>query len=60
VRTQAVMRRLLTEPCPSYAQVAAGLGIPVNSVGPTRTRALRALRHSAALTAVGLHARPAS
>ncbi len=53
VRTQEVMRRLMTEPSPCYGEIAADLGIPVNSVGPTRHRALRALSHSPALAAVG-------
>jgi RNA polymerase sigma factor (sigma-70 family) len=53
-RTQEVMRHLLADPMPGYGLVAALLGIPVNSVGPTRSRALRALGHSPELAAVGL------
>jgi RNA polymerase sigma factor (sigma-70 family) len=52
-RTQEVMRHLLTDPAPAYGEVAASLGIPVNSVGPTRHRALRALGHSPVLASVG-------
>jgi RNA polymerase sigma factor (sigma-70 family) len=55
-RTQDVMRHLLADPMPGYGLVAALLGIPVNSVGPTRSRALRALGHSPVLAAVGLTA----
>jgi RNA polymerase sigma factor (sigma-70 family) len=55
-RTRAVMRRLTAEPSPSYCEVAAELGIPVNSVGPTRHRALRSLRHSSVLAAAGFRA----
>ena len=55
-RTQAVMRCLLTEPTPGYDDVAAGLGIPINSISPTRHRAVRALRHSPALAAIGRQA----
>jgi RNA polymerase sigma factor (sigma-70 family) len=55
-RTQAVMRLLLAEPSPSYEEVAASLGIPVNSIGPTRHRALQALRHSPVLAALGFRA----
>ncbi len=53
-RTQDVMRHLLADPAPGYGMVAVVLGIPVNSVGPTRHRALRALGHSPVLAAVGL------
>jgi RNA polymerase sigma factor (sigma-70 family) len=60
MRTRAVMRGLLAEPSPSYGEVAADLGIPVNSVGPTRSRALRTLRHSPVLAAVGFRAGSAS
>ncbi|HLK42458.1 MAG TPA: sigma-70 family RNA polymerase sigma factor [Thermoleophilia bacterium] len=52
-RSQEVMRLLLADPAPGYGDVAAHLAIPVNSVGPTRHRALRALAHSPALAAVG-------
>lgn len=55
-RTQEVMRQLLADPVPGYGLVAAVLGIPVNSVGPTRSRALRALGRSPELAAVGLTA----
>jgi RNA polymerase sigma factor (sigma-70 family) len=53
-RTQDLMRHLLADPMPGYGLVAALLGIPVNSVGPTRSRALRALGRSPELAAVGL------
>jgi RNA polymerase sigma factor (sigma-70 family) len=52
-RTQAVMRCLLADPTPGYDDVAAGLGIPVNSISPTRHRAVQALRHSPVLAAIG-------
>jgi len=52
-RTQEVMRHLVADPAPGYDEVAACLGIPVNSVGPTRHRALRALGRSPVLTAAG-------
>jgi len=55
-RTQEVMRQLLADPVPGYGLVAAVLGIPVNSVGPTRSRALRVLGRSPELAAVGLTA----
>ena len=52
-RSQDVMRLLLADPAPAYGDVAARLAIPVNSVGPTRHRALRALAHSPVLAAAG-------
>jgi RNA polymerase sigma factor (sigma-70 family) len=55
-RAQAVMRCLLAEPTPGYDDVAADLGIPVNSISPTRHRAVRALRHSPVLAAIGQRA----
>jgi len=52
-RTRDLMRHLLADPSPCYGEVAERLGIPVNSVGPTRRRALHALGHSAELAAIG-------
>lgn len=41
---QALVRIFLAEPPPTYAEVAAALGMPVNSVGPRRQRCLALLR----------------
>lgn len=41
---QQLLRLLMAEPPPSYAEVAAALGRPVGSVGPTRGRCLERLR----------------
>jgi RNA polymerase sigma factor (sigma-70 family) len=41
---QRVMRMLMTDPAPSYAEVAAALDMPVGSIGPTRGRCLAILR----------------
>jgi RNA polymerase sigma factor (sigma-70 family) len=41
---QALVRLLMLDPPPSYAEVSAALGIPVGSIGPTRQRCLRKLR----------------
>ena len=41
---QRIMRMLMTDPAPSYAEVAAALDIPVGSIGPTRGRCLAILR----------------
>jgi len=57
-RAQEVVRMLLADPAPCYEDVAAALGIPVNSVGPTRCRALRALAHSPVLAAAGFTPAP--
>lgn len=43
-RSQALIRLLMADPPASYLEVAAGLGIPIGSIGPTRQRCLRTLR----------------
>jgi RNA polymerase sigma factor (sigma-70 family) len=42
--SQRLLRILFTDPAPSYAEVAAALGMPVGSIGPTRGRVLERLR----------------
>jgi len=48
-------RRLLAllagDPPISYAEIAAGLGVPIGSLGPTRARCLERLRRSEPLLA---------
>lgn len=44
---QALLRILITDPRPSYAEVSAALGMPVGSIGPRRARCLEHLRTSA-------------
>jgi RNA polymerase sigma factor (sigma-70 family) len=51
-RDQALLRLLVSDPAPSYEQIAAILDMPVGSIGPTRARSLTRLRREAAL--VGL------
>jgi RNA polymerase sigma factor (sigma-70 family) len=41
---QRLLRVLIADPAPSYAEVAAALDMPVGSIGPTRARCLRRLR----------------
>lgn len=43
-RSQALMRLLVLDPPPSYAEIASALDMPVGSIGPTRGRCLKALR----------------
>lgn len=43
-RDRALLRLLTTEPAPSYGELAAALGMPIGSIGPTRARALDRLR----------------
>jgi RNA polymerase sigma factor (sigma-70 family) len=43
-RCQRLLRVLMASPPPSYAEVAAALGLPLGSIGPTRARCLRTLR----------------
>lgn len=41
---QSVLRLLLLDPPPSYAEISAALDIPIGSIGPTRARCLDQLR----------------
>ncbi|CAM5268102.1 Sigma-70 family RNA polymerase sigma factor OS=Streptomyces fumanus OX=67302 GN=GCM10018772_62110 PE=3 SV=1 [Streptomyces fumanus] len=43
-RCRQLLRTLMASPPPTYQEVAAGLGIAVNSIGPLRQRCLRRLR----------------
>lgn len=43
-RDARLLRTLVTRPNPGYAAIAAGLGMPAGSIGPTRARALARLR----------------
>jgi RNA polymerase sigma factor (sigma-70 family) len=43
-RCRQLIRILMASPPPSYAEVAAALGLPVGSIGPTRARCLQRLR----------------
>jgi RNA polymerase sigma factor (sigma-70 family) len=43
-RCRELIRVLMASPPPSYAEVAAALGLPVGSIGPTRARCLQRLR----------------
>jgi len=47
-RDQALLRLLVTDPAPSYEQIAEILQMPVGSIGPTRARSLTRLRREAA------------
>jgi DNA-directed RNA polymerase specialized sigma24 family protein len=43
-RCQELLRIVAFAPRPDYAAVAAGLGMPIGSIGPTRGRCLAKLR----------------
>ena len=43
-RCQRLLRILMASPPPSYIEVAAAMGMPVGSIGPTRARCLQRLR----------------
>ena len=45
-RGQALLRVLMADPAPSYAEAAAALDMPIGSLGPTRARCLERLRNS--------------
>lgn len=47
-RCQHLLRLLTADPPPSYTEVAAALGRPVGSIGPTRQRCLDCLRRALA------------
>lgn len=47
VRDRRLLRMLMTDPAPSYAEIGAALGMPIGSIGPTRARALERLRRAA-------------
>jgi RNA polymerase sigma factor (sigma-70 family) len=50
-RDRALLRLLVADPAPSYDEIAAVLGMPIGSIGPTRGRCLARLRD--ALPALG-------
>lgn len=50
-RCQRLISLLLQDPPVSYGQISGELGVPVGSIGPTRSRCLDKLRASPALTA---------
>jgi len=43
-RCRSLLRVLMADPPPAYADVSAALGMPVGSIGPTRARCLSHLR----------------
>lgn len=43
-RCQSLLRVLMADPPPNYAEVSAALDMPVGSIGPTRQRCLSTLR----------------
>jgi RNA polymerase sigma factor (sigma-70 family) len=43
-RCQSLLRVLMADPPPRYAEVSAALDMPVGSIGPTRQRCLESLR----------------
>jgi RNA polymerase sigma factor (sigma-70 family) len=51
-RCQQLLRILMASPPPSYAEIAAGLGLPVGSIGPTRARCLQTLREQLVATGI--------
>ncbi len=52
-RDQALLRMLVSDPMPSYEEIAAAMDMPVGSIGPTRARCLERLRRAAEAVAVG-------
>jgi RNA polymerase sigma factor (sigma-70 family) len=52
-RCRQLLAMLTADPPSSYADISAGLGIPVGSIGPQRARCLERLRRSQALSGLG-------
>lgn len=50
-RCRALLRLLITDPPPSYEDIAGLLDMPIGSIGPTRARCLEHLRRKAGITA---------
>jgi RNA polymerase sigma factor (sigma-70 family) len=46
-RDRMLLRMLIADPAPSYAEISAALDMPIGSIGPTRARALERLRREA-------------
>ncbi|HWB71197.1 MAG TPA: sigma-70 family RNA polymerase sigma factor [Egibacteraceae bacterium] len=53
-RCRMLLRVLMADPAPSYAEVGAALDMPVGSIGPTRRRCLELMRRE--LAQVGISA----
>jgi len=53
-RDQSLLRLLMSEPMPSYDEIAAAMGMPVGSIGPTRARCLERLRREAEVAELAL------
>lgn len=51
-RCQRLIAMLIEGPPVPYAKISAQLGIPIGSIGPTRSRCLDKLRHHPAITAL--------
>lgn len=49
VRHRQLIRMLLAEPEPSYAEISRALDMPIGSIGPIRARSLARLRRNPAL-----------
>jgi DNA-directed RNA polymerase specialized sigma24 family protein len=48
-RQRELLLLLMQDPQPSYAEISRRTGIPVGSIGPTRSRALARLRRTPAV-----------
>ena len=51
-RYQQLLTFLMADPPVPYAQISAGLGIPVGAIGPTRGRCMNKLRRDPAIAAL--------
>lgn len=53
-RCRTLLRMLLSDPPPSYAEVSAVLDMPIGSIGPTRRRCLEHIRRRLVEAGVGV------
>jgi len=51
---QAILGMLMSDPAPSYLQVANDLDIPVGSIGPNRQRCLKTLHGKCLGLSIGI------
>jgi RNA polymerase sigma factor (sigma-70 family) len=49
---QRLVAMLIADPPPPYAEISARLGIPIGSIGPTRSRCLHSMRRYPAIAAL--------
>jgi DNA-directed RNA polymerase specialized sigma24 family protein len=49
-----LLRVMIADPAPSYAEISEALDMPIGSIGPTRQRCLTALRAQAVAAGISM------